>query len=407
MKKIIIISILSCGIVTGFLSATYSQDSPLLETLQIEVSNLIHYAKFSVVTIAAKSSHSYIVEEDAGILSFFREGKKEKKDNLWKIGSGIIYDRSGYIITRSTYLADFEAIEIKLYNNQKYDAEYIGTDENTGLALLKIEADLAEPPMLGDSDKLSLYSLVMVLGNSMGISPFASFGMISGYTSDDILILSAPINPGNIGGPVFNLTGEIVGIVAAQVEPDVSFSGPAFRDYSHQNSLAIPINQIRRIIDGIIKMKDENKGWLGIEFYPDSLNEKKLVLKQVIPGSPADRVGLRKGDQLLKYNEIDLYNDELAGKLIEDTKPGTSVSINFVRDHRYLNVFPCLDKKWPPGFNPRKPQSVNPATLNQNDAASIQFPVIISPSKLRQMNSRMIQMENEIRNLKIQLQKQQ
>lgn len=407
MKKIIIISILIYGIATGFISAIYSQESAVLDKIQAEISSLIQYAKFSVVTIAAKSSHSYVVEENDGIFSFFREGKKEKKDNLWKIGSGIIYDSNGFIITRSTYLADFEAIEVKLYNNQKYEAAYIGTDENTGLAVLKIEAGLVEPLPFGDSGKLSLYSLVMVLGNSMGITPFASFGMINGYTPDDLLILSAPINPGNIGGPVFNLKGEIIGIVTAQVEPDVSFSGPVLRDYSHQNSLALPINQIRRIIDGIIEMKDEDKGWLGVEFYPDSLSENKLVLKSVIPGSPADRVGLRKGDQLLKYNEIDLYNDELAGKLIEDTKPGTSVSINFVRDHRYLNVFPCLDKKWPPGFNPRKPQNINPVILNQNDAAAIQFPVILSPSKFQQMNLRMIQMENEIRNLKIQLQKQQ
>jgi S1-C subfamily serine protease len=407
MKKIIKESILCFGIVASFLSAVYSQESPVLEKLQTEVSNLIHLAKFSVVTISAKTSHCYTIEDDAGILSLFRESRKAKKDNLWKVGSGIIYDSNGYIITRSSYLADFEAIEVKLYNNQKYEAEYIGTDEKTGLALLKITAGLVEPPKMGDSDALSLYSLVMVLGNSMGISPFASFGLISGYTPEDILILSAPINPGNIGGPVFNLKGEIVGIVTAQLVTDVSFSGPAFMDYSHQNSLALPINQICQIIDNIIKMNGEDKGWLGVELYPDSLKTNKIVLKSVIPGSPADRVGLKKGDQLLKYNEIDLNNNEHTGKLIEETKPGTSVSINFIRDNRSLNVFPCLDKKWPESFNPRKPQSLSPIPLNQNDAASVQFPVIFSPSKFRQLNSRMIQMENEIRNLKIQLQKHQ
>jgi serine protease Do len=407
MKMQIKKSILCFGIATSFLSAAYSQESPVLEKLQTEVTDLIHLAKYSVVTIAAKTSHSYTVEEDAGILSLFKENRKAKKDKLWKVGSGIIYDSNGYIITRSSYLADFEAIEVKLYNNQKYEAEYIGTDETTGLALLKITAGLVEPPKMGNSNELSLYSLVMVLGNSMGISPFASFGLISGYTPEDILILSAPINPGNIGGPVFNLKGEIVGIVTAQVETDVSFSRPAFMDYSHQNSLALPINQIRQIIDKIIKMNDEDKGLLGVELYPDSLKNNKLILKSVIPGSPAECVGLKKGDQLLKYNEIDLNNNEHIGKLIEETKPGTSVSINFIRDNRSLNVFPCLDKKWPESFNPRKPQSLNPIPLNQNDAASIQFPVIFSPSKFRQLNSRMIQMENEIRSLKIQLQKQQ
>ena len=407
MKKIIIVILLQLGIVINFLSPTYSQNYPALEKLQTEVSNLIHLAKFSVVTIAAKSSHSYMIEDDEGILSIFRDSKKEKTDNLWKVGSGIIYDSNGYIITRSSFLADFEMIEVRLYNNQKYEAEYIGTDEKTGLALLKITANLVEPPIMGDSNKLSLYSVIMVLGNSMGITPFASFGLINGYTPEGFLILSAPINPGNIGGPVFNLKGDIVGIVTAQLDVEVSFSGAAFMDYSHQNSLALPINQVRRIVDEIIKMRDEEKGWLGVEFDPDSLRANKLVLKSVIPGSPADQVGLKRGDQLLKYNEIELLNRELIGKLIEETKPGTNVSIGFLRNNRSLNVFPRLDKKWPVSFNPRKPQKINPMPLKQSDAASVQFPVIFSPSKFRQLNSRMIQMENEIRNLKIQLQKQQ
>lgn len=406
MKKIMRKILFCCATIASFFATAYSQDLPVLEKLQIELQNLIHLTKFSVVTVAARTSHSYTIEENDGILSLFRDNKVEKKDNLWKVGSGIIYNRQGYIITRSSYLADFETIEVTLHNNQKHEAKYIGTDEATGLALLKIAADAGEPPVMGDSDKLALYSLVMVLGNSMGISPFASFGLMSGYTPESFLILSAPINPGNIGGPVFNLKGEIVGIVTAQLETDNAFPGPAFMSYHHQNSLALPINQIRQIIDRIIKMNEENKGWLGIELYPDSLTTNKLVLKSVIPGSPADHAGLKKGDQLLKFNEIDLLNNRHAGTLIEETKPGTSVSINFIRDKRPLKVFPCIDKKWPEKFNPRKPQSLSPMPLNQNDAAAIQFPVILSPTKFRQLNSRMIQMENEIRNLKIQLQHQ-
>ncbi|MDZ7263327.1 MAG: S1C family serine protease [candidate division KSB1 bacterium] len=404
MKKLLIFVFIAIINVANWVSPTFSQNASLLEKLQAEISALIDFTKLSVVTVSAKSSHSYLVDRDEGLLSFLKDSRQEKKDNLWTIGSGIIYNADGYIITRGSILAEFESIRVTLWDGRECDAEYIGIDENTGLAVLKIAAENIKPATFGDSDRVSLYSLVMVLGNSMGISPFASFGLINGYTADGIFIFSAPVNPGNIGGPVFNLKGEIIGIVTAQLETDAAALAPKYLDYGRQTGLALPMNQVWQMVNEVIQMHREQKGWLGVEFDPDSIRNNSLVVKDVKAGSPAARVGLKKGDRLLQFNESDLATIEVARTLIEQTKPGTHVSINFIRDNRQLKVFPCIEKKWPLGFNAQKPHHLSSRPAGQTSEATPPYPIILSPARFQQMNSRMIQMENEIRSLKNQLQ---
>ncbi len=401
MKKLIVICLINILLV----SSLFSQKTPTLENLQTEISQLIHFAKHSVVTVSANSTHSYTIDKNEGLLSLFKNSYEEKKDNYWTVGSGIVYDQDGYIITRSSILADFEKIKVTLCDGCKFDAEYIGTDERTGLAILKIDEKNLETTRIGNSDHVSLYSFVMVLGNSMGVSPFASFGLVNGYTEDRQFILSAPINPGNIGGAVFNLKGEIIGIISAQMEAEISLIGPNYLDYSQQSSIAIPINQVAHIIDQVISIHHQQKNWIGIVFEEDSLKKNKLVLKSVIPGSPADRVGLKPGDLLVKYNEANLSSPEILEGQIGRTEPGTSVSINFIRHNRALKVFPRIERKWPDGFNPNRPRHFNSNLINDNIKTPIEYPVILSPERFQQINSKMIQMENEIRSLKIQINK--
>ena len=401
MKRLIVICLINILLV----SSLFSQKIPTLENLQTEISELINSAKHSVVTVSANSTHSYTVDKNEGLFSLFKNSYEEKKDNYWTVGSGIIYDQDGYIITRSSILADFEKIKVTLCDGCKFDAEYVGTDENTGLAILKIDEKNLEPTRIGNSDQVSLYSVVMVLGNSMGVSPFASFGLVNGYTEDRRFILSAPINPGNIGGAVFNLKGEIIGIISAQVEAEISLIGPNYLDYSQQNSIAIPINQVEHMIDQVISIHHQSKNWMGIVFEEDSLKKNRLVLKSVIKGSPADQVGLKPGDRLVKYNEVNLSSPEILEEQIRRTEPGTSVSINFIRHHSALKVIPRIERKWPEGFNPNRPRHFNANLINENFKSPIQAPVILSPERFQLINSKMIQMENEIRSLKLQINK--
>jgi serine protease Do len=401
MKISIIISL----IFLLFGSSLFSQKTPTLENFQAEISHLINCAKHSVVTVSAKSTHSYTIDKDNGLLSLFKNNHEKKQDNFWTVGSGIIYNQDGYIITRSSILEDFEEIKVTLCDGSNYEAEYVGTYDSTGLAVLKIEGKSLEPTRIGNSDQLALYSLVMVIGNSMGVSPFPSFGLVNGYTEDGRLILSASINPGNIGGAVFNLNGEIIGIVSAQVEAEISLIGPNYRDYSQQHSIAIPINQVASMVNNVIKLHHQQIKWLGIELDADSLHENKLIVTRVYDGSPAARVGLKKGDLLVKYNEADLSSPEILRRQIGRTEPGTSVSINFIRYGRALKVFPRIERIWPDGFTPNKPRHFAYKLINENIKKPIQSPMMITPARFQQINSKMIQMENEIRSLKNQINK--
>ncbi len=150
MKILIVISLINCL----FVSNLFSQKTPTLENLQAEISQLIHLVKHSVVTVSAKSTHCYTIGKNGGLLSFFKNSHEEKKDNFWTVGSGVVYNQEGYIITRSSILADFEEIKITLCNGKEFEAEYIGTDENTGLAILKIDDKNLEPTLIGNSDQL-------------------------------------------------------------------------------------------------------------------------------------------------------------------------------------------------------------------------------------------------------------
>ncbi len=399
MKIISIISV----IILLWVSLLFSQQSPTLENFQSEISRLIQSAKHAVVTVTASSSHSYTVDKDNGLFSLFRGGSEQRQDKFWTVGSGIIYNSEGYIITRASILADFEEIKVIFCDGSSVEAEYIGTDEMTGLALLKIEGHNLESPKFGNSDRLPLYSLVLVLGNSMGLSPFASFGLINGFTEEGRMILSVSINPGNVGGAVFNLKGEIIGIISAQIEPQIAAGGMSLLDYS--SSIAIPINQVVATINNVIKFHHQQIKWLGVELDGDSLRSNKLIVKRVYPGSPAARVGLKQGDLLVKFNEVTLNNPEVLKAQIGQTAPGTSVSLNFIRQQRALKVFPNIERVWPEGFNINKPRHFSLNLTPDANRPPIKAPIIISPESFQQIHSKMIQMEQEIQSLKNQINK--
>ncbi|MBC8182966.1 trypsin-like peptidase domain-containing protein [candidate division KSB1 bacterium] len=406
MKKVIPYFLIF--IIGTFLSsAGFSQPFPVLEKLQSEISGLITTVKYSIVTISSQSTRSYVVDKNEGLKSLFWDEQEEKKNDVWVVGSGIIYNENGYIITKSSMLAGFEKIKVTLFDKTDYYAIYIGTDELSGLAILKIDASDLTPVHIGNSDDVPLYSLAMVLGNSMGISPYASFGIINGKTEQGQFIISAPLNPGSTGAGVFNLCGEWVGIVSAQLDTDVWMMGPTYVNNAQQNGIVFSSNLVRDIADEIIKMQHEQKGWLGIDILADSLEKGKIVISNVIKDSPANRSGLKKRDRLLKYNDSILKSTVQLASLIEQTKPGKTVSIDFVRNSRSLKVFPQIARKRPGNFTPKKPGKISSQKQNPQSPSLVQQPVILSPERFNQINMRMKQMEKEINRLKSQVKEYQ
>ncbi len=403
MKRIALITFII--IISLFvIKSSQAQYASSLDFFQTEIPKLVNQIKHSIVTVSTKSTHSYVIDKDEGVISWFWSNNvEEKKGAITIVGSGVIYNDEGYIITKSSNLANFEEIKVTLCNQKQYPATYIGTDEFTGLSLIKIEADSLVPVHFGDSHQQPMYSPIIILGNSLGIAPFASFGLINGVKEPDMFIVSGQINPGNNGAGVFNLNGELVGVISAQLTPTTGTAVNPSPISAYQSAgVALASNQVKRIIGDILKMQNEQKGWLGIDIELDSLARGKIIVRRVVPNSPAERSGLKKGDWLLKYNDSFCTSLEQFASLIENTRPGTTVSIDFIRNNRHLKVFPQIAVRRPVNFNPNKPALKNVLPGNFRVERSIEA-MTISREYFERLNAQIYQLQNEVKMLKAKL----
>jgi serine protease Do len=268
---------------------------------------------------------------------FFGDQPREFKQK--SLGSGFIIDKAGYILTNNHVIEQAEEITVKLSNSKEYNAQVIGTDPKTDLALIKIKAVGNLPVVhLGSSDTLEVGEWVVAIGNPFGLEQTVTAGIISAKGRvigagpyDDFLQTDASINPGNSGGPLFNLKGEVVGINTAIV---ASGQGIGF---------AIPVNMAKRLLPQLKKGR-VTYGYIGVipqDLTPEladsfGLKEAKGVLiGDVTSGEPAEVGGIKKGDVVLEYNGERVENVRQFRKMVGDTTVGTKVEIIVWRDkHR-------------------------------------------------------------------------
>jgi serine protease Do len=252
------------------------------------------------------------------------------------LGSGFIIDKEGYIITNNHVVEKAEQIKVKLSDKKEYDAQVIGTDPKTDLALIKIKAAGSLPVVrLGDSDKLEVGEWVVAIGNPFGLEQTVTTGIISAKGRvigagpyDDFLQTDASINPGNSGGPLFNLKGEVVGINTAIV---AGGQGIGF---------AIPVNMAKGLLPQLKKGKVVY-GYLGVyiqDITPElatsfGLKEAKGVLvSDVTPDSPAKKGGVNKGDVILEYDGKQVEEKGQLTKMVGRTAIGKKVKLVVLRD---------------------------------------------------------------------------
>ncbi len=270
---------------------------------------------------------------------FGRPGPKgeSKEFKQRSLGSGVIIDAKGYLITNNHVVDKADEIVVRFKGGKELPAKVIGRDAKTDLALIKVEAqdDLPYLP-LGDSAKLRVGDWVLAVGNPFGLENTVTAGIISAKGRiigagpyDDFLQTDASINPGNSGGPLINLRGEVVGINTA-----ITAQGQGI-------GFAIPVNMVKKIA---AQLRDKGKvvrGYLGIYFQPvtpelaEQLDMKKPVgalVAQVIKGSPADKAGLKNGDVIIEYDGKDVENWHDLPALVADTPVGKDVEVVVIRD---------------------------------------------------------------------------
>ncbi len=258
------------------------------------------------------------------------------------MGSGIIVSKDGYILTNNHVVSHADSIMVRIYGGKELPAKVIGTDPETDLAVVKVNAKNLPVIHFGNSDNLKVGQIVMAVGSPLdrGLHNTVTMGIVSAKGRDNLHLASyedfiqtdAAINPGNSGGPLVNLYGQLVGINSAIATESGGYQGIGF---------AIPVNMAKWVMDSIIKYGKVKRGELGVEISQmddlmaqafDIKDDKGALVQSVSPGGPAAKAGLKKGDIIIKLNGKEMDSANELRNQIASTKPGTEVTVTVLRD---------------------------------------------------------------------------
>ncbi|RMF87442.1 MAG: DegQ family serine endoprotease [Nitrospirae bacterium] len=253
------------------------------------------------------------------------------------LGSGFIVSKDGYIITNNHVVEHADKIQVRLDNEHEFDAEIVGRDPKTDVALLKIDPHekLFVAP-LGDSDKLRVGEWVMAIGNPFGLAQTVTTGIVSAKGRvigagpyDNFIQTDASINPGNSGGPLFNVRGEVVGINTAIIS---GASGIGF---------AVPINMAKQVVEQLKEHGKVTRGWIGVyiqeitEELRQSLelpSREGVLVADVVKGSPAEKAGIRRSDVIVEFDGKPVHKVEELPRIVAATPVGKKVEVVVLRD---------------------------------------------------------------------------
>jgi len=258
--------------------------------------------------------------------------------------SGFIISEDGYILTNNHVVGEADKITVKLHDGRKLDAEVVGTDPKSDVAVIKVGAKNLPVIELGDSDELDIGEWVIAVGNPFGLEATVTVGVVSAKGRggvgiadyEDFIQTDAAINPGNSGGPLLNLEGKAVGLNTAIFSQSGGYMGIGF---------AIPINLAKAIKNQLVESGKVTRGYLGIrmedvkaelaEYFELKPNQGVSVL-QVFSDSPADEAGLKAGDMILEMDEKKIEGSQQFKNAVAMIEPGTKVTLLIFRDGKEL-----------------------------------------------------------------------
>jgi serine peptidase DegS len=261
------------------------------------------------------------------------------------LGSGVIVDEAGHIVTNHHVIANAESIQVQLADGRVADAHIVGRDPDTDLAVLKINLSPLPVATFGRSDQLKVGDVVLAIGNPIGLSQTVTHGIVSATSRqqlgiaplEDFIQTDAPINFGNSGGALVDSSGALIGINTAIVAKSLGVEGIGF---------AIPVNMVRGVLSDIIAHGRVIRGWIGI--LPEDVTDEQaarlglaqggVVIANLYVGSPAQEAGLQPGDIMLAVGGTTLHSAQDALGRIANEKPGSMLAIKVLRGRRTLEV---------------------------------------------------------------------
>ena len=280
------------------------------------------------------------------------------------LGSGIVISPDGYILTNNHVVENASKVRVTFLGDKEYEAEIIGTDPPTDVALIKIDATDLPTIAIGDSKKMRIGDQVMAIGNPFGVGQTVTMGIVSALGRNiglmdysDLIQTDASINPGNSGGALVNMKGELVGMNAAILSRSGGSQGIGF---------AIPTSMAMRIVDSLRKTGTVQRAYLGVLPQPvdQSMADyygmdspRGVLVTQVNEDTPAELAGLKDGDIILSVDGTEIKNPSMLRNVISLSEVGEDVDLAIVRDGKEQMVTVRLDK-FP-----------DPETQAQSDAA--------------------------------------
>ena len=299
--------------------------------------------------------------------------RSQTVDGVGGVGSGFVFDKKGHIITNSHVVDNAKKVVVTFLDGRSYNAEIIGIDEFTDIAVIRVNADLTllHPLLIGDSSNLKVGEQIAAIGNPFGLSGSMTSGIVSqlgrllpsgeGYSIPDVIQTDAAINPGNSGGPLLNMRGEVVGINTAIQSATGEFTGVGF---------AVPSQTVTKIVPTLIEKGEYKHPWIGIsgrDIDPDlaSILELKdavgFLVVTVVENSPASKAGLIGSEKIIELEgiryamggDIILSVDGIEVRQIDDIlihlqrakSVGDKMVLEILRDSRTTNVIIVLQER--------------------------------------------------------------
>lgn len=266
-------------------------------------------------------------------------------------GSGVIISDDGYIATNNHVIEDASRIEVVLNDNRSYYAKVVGTDPTTDLALLKVDAEELDFVQYGNSDNVLPGEWVLAIGNPFDLNSTVTAGIISAKARnigilrdrnnlqiESFLQTDAAVNPGNSGGALVNLKGELIGINTAIATPNGSYAGYSF---------AVPVTLVKKVMDDLLEFGEVQRGLLGIQIndvdarlaeLEDLGRVNGVYVSNVNRNSAAEEAGIERGDVVIAINASIINNVSELQEIVARNRPGDKIEVTYIRDNTESTV---------------------------------------------------------------------
>jgi serine protease Do len=356
-QKTWLIAVLIFLLNIGICSYTYA-DAPKISKESVDLLTRIGQATAEVVdavrpavvnisttrTVKVQGGSNPFLDDPVFRRFFGDQLRAPKERKASSLGSGVIVDPNGYILTANHVIQGAEEIKVTLADKREFKGTIIGSDSMTDVGVIKIDAKDLSAIQLGDSSKLRVGETVLAIGSPYGLTQTVTMGIVSAVGRanvgiadyEDFIQTDAAINPGNSGGALVNVRGELVGINTAIFSTSGGYQGIGF---------AVPTSMAKAVMASLIQKGKVIRGWLGVTIQNltpelakqfDLKNENGVLIGDIVEGSPAEKAGLQRGDVIVEFAGKKIEDPNQIRNMVANIEPGKNVEVTIIRNNQEM-----------------------------------------------------------------------